>query len=167
MHRDKYSLRSFISKHSAGLKLAAAAAVVGGAIASAGMAFAQATPPVAPPAVTPEAAALAPLTFTSQQVSAGRGIFGGACAGCHGETLAGLDGGPPLVGDRFAHWYAGPVSALYDFVLTRMPMDAPGTLQPRQALGLVAFLLEHNGFVASDVPLPEDPAALALIGFRQ
>lgn len=138
------------------------------AVGTASIAFAQATPPaVAPPAVTPEAAALAPVTFTPQQVSGGRSIFGGSCSGCHGETLAGLDGGPPLVGDRFARWSTGPVSALYDFILTRMPADAPGTLQPRQALGLVAFILENNGFVAGDVALPEDPAALALLGFRQ
>ncbi|MCC6315205.1 MAG: cytochrome c [Thermomicrobiales bacterium] len=148
------------------MKLTIAGVVIGGAVAAAGTAIAQDAPP-APPAVTPEAAALAPLAFTAQQVATGRGLFGGGCAGCHGETLAGLDGGPPLVGDAFAHWYTGPVSALYDFVLNRMPLDAPGTLQPRQALGLVAFILEHNGFVAGDVALPEDPAALALLGFRQ
>lgn len=167
MPEAKYSFRSFVSKWSSGLKLTAAAAVVGGTVATAGLAFAQATPPATPPAATAEALALAPLTFTAQQVSVGRGIFGGGCAGCHGETLAGLDGGPPLVGDMFGHWYTGPVSALYEFVLARMPLDAPGTLQPRQALGLVAFILEHNGFVAGDVELPEDPAALATIGFRQ
>lgn len=161
MHWDRKSLRSFAYA----LKLTIAGAVIGGAVAAAGTAIAQ-TPP-APPAVTPEAAALAPLAFTAQQVSTGRGLFGGGCAGCHGETLAGLDGGPPLVGERFAHWFTGPVSALYDFVLNRMPLDAPGTLQPRQALGLVAFILEYNGFVAGDVALPEDPAALALLGFRQ
>lgn len=167
MHRDTYSLRSFIARHSAGLKMTAAAAIVAGAAVTGGMAFAQATPPVAPPAATPEALALAPLTFTAQQVSSGRGFFGGACAGCHGETLLGLDGGPPLVGDPFAHWYTGPVSALFEFVHTRMPMDAPGTLTPRQALGLIAYILENNGFAAGDVELPEDPAVLATIGFRQ
>ena len=167
MERARYSLQALMARRGRAARLTFAAAMVGGIIAGGGMALAQATPPVAPPAVTPEAAALAPLTFTSQQVSAGRGLYGGGCAGCHGETLGGLDGGPPLVGDTFAHWYTGPVSALYDFVLSRMPLDRPGTLQPRQALGLVALLLEHNGFVASEIPLPEDPAALALLGFRQ
>lgn len=107
------------------------------------------------------------MTFTAQQVSAGRGLYGNTCSGCHGQQLQGLDASPPLVGDPFAHWATGSVSALYEFILTRMPLDSPGSLQPRQALGLTAFLLERNGFTAGEVPLPEDPAAMALMGFRQ
>lgn len=146
---------------------AGAAVVAAAFLVAGGVAFAQVTLPVPPPAVTPEATALAPVTFTSQQVSAGRGLYGNSCAGCHGPLLQGLDASPPLVGDTFAHWAAGPVSALYEFILTRMPLDSPGSLQPRQALGLTAYLLMQNGFVAGDVPLPDDPAAMALLGLRQ
>ncbi len=147
--------------------LAGAVIVVASATVAGGMAFAQATLPVPPPAVTPEAAALAPVTFTTQQSSAGRGLYGNSCSGCHGQQLQGLDASPPLVGDTFARWAAGPVSALYEFILTRMPLDSPGSLQPRQALGLTAYLLLQNGFLPGDVPLPEDPAAMALMGLRQ
>lgn len=138
------------------------------AVVSTGSVLAQATPPVAaPPVATPEAAALEPVTFTAQQVTSGRGLFGNSCSACHGETLGGLDGGPPLAGPVFAHWYTGPVSALFDYIHTRMPADRPGSLTPTQAAALASFILAQNGFVAGDVPLPEDPAALALMGFRQ
>lgn len=146
---------------------AGASVTVAAVLAAGGMAFAQATLPAAPPAVTPEAAALAPVTFTTQQAGAGRGLFGNSCSGCHGQQLQGLDASPPLVGDTFARWAAGPVSSLYEFILTRMPLDSPGSLQPRQALGLTAYLLLQNGFVPGDVPLPDDPAAMALMGLRQ
>lgn len=145
------------------LRVAAVVIVVAGFAAAAGVAFAQAVPP----AVTPEALALAAIAFTSQQSAAGRGLYGNSCAGCHGQELQGLDASPPLIGATFSRWAATPVSALYEFILARMPLDSPGSLQPRQALGLTAFLLERNGFVAGDVPLPEDPAAMALIGLRQ
>ncbi len=113
------------------------------------------------------AGALAPLTFTAQQVSQGRSIFTDNCAGCHGETLGGLDGGPRLVGSAFPRWFEGPVSALHEFILTRMPADRPGTLTPRQTASLVAFIAQANGLVAGDTPLPEDAAILATMGFTQ
>jgi mono/diheme cytochrome c family protein len=107
------------------------------------------------------------LTFTAAQVSQGRGIFGGTCSGCHGENLAGLDGGPPLTGPSFAHWFEGPVADLFTFIHDRMPADRPGTLTERQTAGLVAFLAEGNGLTPGDTPLPEDPAALAAMAFHQ
>ncbi|MGD9740392.1 MAG: DUF1259 domain-containing protein [Parvibaculaceae bacterium] len=104
--------------------------------------------------------------FTAQQVTQGRGTYGNGCSGCHGETLAGLDGGPPLTGDLFARWFDGPVVDLFTFIHERMPADQPGSLTPRQVAGLVAFLSERNGFTAGDTALPEDPAALAGMVFR-
>ncbi len=114
-----------------------------------------------------EPAALGPLTFTGAQAGQGRGVFGDNCAGCHGEALAGLDGGPPLVGPAFSRWFQGPVVDLYNFILARMPADRPGSLTPRQVIGLVAFIVQSNGFVAGDVPLPEEVEALARMAFRQ
>jgi mono/diheme cytochrome c family protein len=113
------------------------------------------------------AGGLAPLTFTAQQVSQGRSIFTDNCAGCHGEDLRGLDGGPRLVGSAFPRWFEGPVSALHEFILTRMPADRPGSLNPRQATALVAFIAEANGLTPGDTALPEDAAALATMGFTQ
>lgn len=113
------------------------------------------------------AGGMTPLIFAAAQVSLGRSIFTDNCAGCHGEALTGLDGGPPLVGPSFARWFSGPVGALHEFILTRMPADRPGTLNPRQAAALLSFIAQTNGFVAGDTPLPEDPALLANMGFTQ
>ena len=113
-----------------------------------------------------EAPALEPVTFTSAQVSRGRQLYGGNCASCHGEDLAGLDA-PALSGDFFTHWYGGPVADLFDYIQIGMPANNPGSLTPVQVAGLVAFILQRNGFAAGDTPLPEDAETLRTIGFTQ
>lgn len=109
---------------------------------------------------------LGPLTFTDTQARQGRAVFGGLCAGCHGDTLGGLDA-PALVGDLFAEWFEGPVSDLFDFIMTNMPLDAQGTLTPQRTAQLTAFILQRNDFVPGDIPLPDDLELLALMGFAQ
>jgi uncharacterized protein YjbI with pentapeptide repeats len=114
----------------------------------------------------PEPPGLEPVVFTPAQVTQGRGLFGSSCTGCHGENLQGLDA-PPLTGDFFTHWYDGPVAALFDYIITTMPLDRPGSLTPQQTAALVAFILERNGFAPGETPLPAEPEALARMGFRQ
>jgi mono/diheme cytochrome c family protein len=111
-------------------------------------------------------ATLAPLTFTDTQARQGRAVFGGTCAGCHGDNLAGLEG-PPLKGDVFARWFEGPVADLFNFIMSSMPADRPGTLSPQRTAQILAYILDGNGFVAGDVALPDDPAVLAGMGFVQ
>ena len=44
---------------------------------------------------------VAALSFTAAQATRGEALFQANCAGCHGATLQGSPGGPPLVGPAF------------------------------------------------------------------
>jgi mono/diheme cytochrome c family protein len=114
-------------------------------------------------------AKLAPITFTDEQARRGQAQFGSSgCGSCHGGNLQGLDGGPPLVGDQIkTDQFGGSVADLYNFILTNMPADNPGSLKPAQVAPLVAFIASKNGFAASDTPLPDDPAEMAKLGFTK
>lgn len=122
---------------------------------------------IAGPTATAQDTELQPLTFTEDQVSRGASVFDRNCSACHGENLGGLDDGPPLTGTFFEHWYAGTVADLFAYVSAGMPADNPGALSTTQYVNVIAFILSENGFVAGEEPLPEDPEALALIGFTQ
>ncbi len=133
--------------------------------------------PLAPVGSGDDGLLLAPLTFTEQQVDAGRNrYFRAECADCHAANLAGVldtredgDGdGPALTGRRFVErWFGGPVSELFRTIVETMPPERPGTLDLAQYADLVAFILAENGFRTGDVPLPTDPDALAGMGFYQ
>lgn len=110
-------------------------------------------------------AELSPLTFTERQVIVGRSVFGGGCANCHAEDLRGMDG-HPLIRSEWI-WFERPIADLFNYIQAAMPLDNPGSLNNRQVAGLVALIAEANGFVAGDVALPEDPAELTGMGFRQ
>lgn len=108
---------------------------------------------------------LQPPAFTDRQARQGRAVYGGLCAGCHGDDLAGLDA-PPLVGDFFlGHWEDGSVAELFTFIMTSMPVGNPGSLSESRTAQLVAYILSSNDFAPGDEPLPEDPELMTEMGF--
>ncbi|MGD9739811.1 MAG: c-type cytochrome [Bauldia sp.] len=143
-----------------------AAAVVAGLAAAPSIAQTPPPAPAAAPATPAPAGDLAPLTFSTQQVTAGRSLYNGTCSGCHGQDLQGLDA-PALTGDAFTHWTTQPVGELYNYIKAVMPADNPGGLTDVQVAGAVAFILSRNGFTPGEVALPTDPAALLLMGYVQ
>src|SRR5690606_27531960 len=103
-----------------------------------------------------------PLSFTAEQVDAGRRAYEQACAMCHGVNLGDGALGAPLTGPAFMSKYGGDtVWRLFDVTRTTMPTASPGTLDEQTYVNLVAFLLESNDVVAGETPLPADPQALA------
>ncbi|MCA0002174.1 cytochrome c [Mesorhizobium sp. B292B1B] len=113
------------------------------------------------------AATLGPLTFSADQAGAGRTKFLSTCVLCHKADLSG-GFGPPLRGSVFTQkWFPGSVSALFSFIKTNMPRNAPGTLSNAEVSALIAFISSENGKTAGDVALPSDLMALAGIGFDQ
>jgi cytochrome c len=93
----------------------------------------------------------------------GAAIYAQKCASCHGAKGEGIAPTyPQLIGveprDSFPfgkdakipktvgnYWpYA---TTLYDYVHRAMPLTAPGSLQPDEVYGVVAFLLAENGIV--------------------
>ena len=102
--------------------------------------------------------------YTDVQADRGERAYGQACAHCHGLSLEG-DGAreiPTLVTDQFLRrWRGKPVQALFDSLMRSMPADDRGSLTPRAAADLIAYLLRANGAPSGDDPLPSERDALA------
>lgn len=88
-------------------------------------------------------------TFTSAQAGPGSLVYAQTCAQCHGTNLRGQSG-PALTGPSFNQAYKTP-SALYDFIRTQMPYNAPGSLSTTQYQQVTAFLLARNGRLGGTV----------------
>ena len=88
--------------------------------------------------------------FTAEQAKRGRTTYDTKCASCHdGGTM-----GPELWGDAFlANWDNKDLSALFSRIQTTMPEDAPGSLTENEALDIIAYVVQTNGFPAGDKPM--------------
>ncbi len=98
------------------------------------------------------------VTFTAEQVEAGKKVFNEDCVECHGKDLrGGLLGGPPLRGQAFEAKYGKglPAGALYEVMQATMPPNAPGSYSPETYAALMAHILKTNGY-KSGAPLPAD-----------
>jgi hypothetical protein len=82
--------------------------------------------------------------FTSAQADRGGAVYGMRCGECH--EGADVDG-PPLTGTPFVdRWREDTLDRLLDFIRTRMPQQAPGSLPDAAYLDVLAHLLQENGF---------------------
>ena len=109
--------------------------------------------------VRPDGTGLPPGSGTASQ---GAAIYARRCVACHGRTGSEgpfdlLVGREPRQGFPFGRdprWvrtignYWPYATTLYDYIQRAMPLDAPGSLQPDEVYGLVAFLLWRNEIVA-------------------
>ena len=103
------------------------------------------------------------LSFTQDQVAAGRADYREHCASCHGPRLEGEHVSPPLVGARFDQSWRGKSAGVLAFHLRRMPpepIDAPGGLGDETYANILAHILDANGLETGDEVLPSDLAAL-------
>jgi len=89
--------------------------------------------------------------YTAEQARRGRSTYDTKCASCHdGGTM-----GPELWGDAFlATWDNKDLGALFTRIQTTMPEDAPGSLTESDALDVIAYVVQTNGFPAGDKALP-------------
>ena len=60
-------------------------------------------------------------------------------------------------------WDRRPLSDLYQFIVTRMPKNEPGSLQPDEYADVLAYLLKLNDFPSGSEALPADSLALKKI----
>jgi mono/diheme cytochrome c family protein len=142
-------------------------AFVAGLVGAAGLAVASAAEPAL---ATQPAAAAARYAwdgiFTDVQADRGEREYGRTCSHCHGLALEG-DGArevPTLVSDPFMRrWRGRTVQALFDSLIRSMPADDRGTLSPRAAADLIAYLLRANGAPAGETPLPSERDAIAAV----
>lgn len=122
--------------------------------------------------VRPDGAGLPPGRGT---VAQGKEVYAAKCAACHGEAgrngpfdaLAGREprGGFPFGRDpslvRTVGNYWPYATTLYDYIHRAMPWTQPGSLEPDEVYGLVAYLLFLNEIVPEGAVL--DAASLPKI----
>jgi mono/diheme cytochrome c family protein len=115
--------------------------------------------PVAEPSVLAGA-------YTEEQALLGRELYYQHCLQCHGETMAGADKAPPLVGPQFAStWKGAPLAALVARIAT-MPPEKPASLLEEQRVAILTYMLWYNGLPLGSQPLPVDQDALMKIVFQ-
>ena len=91
--------------------------------------------------------------FTEAQASRGEATFRRVCSACH-------DTGE-FSGGRFRLTWVGQTAGdLFDTIATLMPEGDPGSLTPAQYAGVVAYLLQVNGYPAGESDLPTSLSAL-------
>ena len=94
--------------------------------------------------------------YTAEQASRGRDMYAMQCQSCHTPASH--------TGAVFATWWdRKPLSDLYQFIVTRMPKNEPGSLQPDEYADVVAYLLKLNDLPTGSDPLPADSVALKKI----
>jgi S-disulfanyl-L-cysteine oxidoreductase SoxD len=92
--------------------------------------------------------------FTTAQADRGDAVYSEKCATCH--EGADVDG-PPLTGTPFVdRWREDTLDGLFEFIKTRMPQTAPGSLPEAAYLDIVAHLLHENDYPAGDRELTPD-----------
>ena len=92
--------------------------------------------------------------FTAAQADRGDAVYSEKCATCH--EGADVDG-PPLTGTPFVdRWREDTLDGLFEFIKTRMPQTAPGSLPETAYLDIVAHLLHENDYPAGERELTAD-----------
>lgn len=117
-------------------------------------------------AQTPAPRSILSGAYTEEQALRGRELYYQHCLQCHGETLAGADKAPPLVGPQFASTWAGaPLAALVARIAT-MPPENPAGLPQQQRVEILAYVLWYNGLPLGSEALPVEQQALAEMTFQ-
>jgi S-disulfanyl-L-cysteine oxidoreductase SoxD len=102
--------------------------------------------------------------YTDAQAQRGNDLYQNNCASCHGGGLQGEEENPPLSGKHFFTRFGGmPVSALYGFINTQMPLGQAGALGAQGNADVTAYILSVNRFPAGQAELPADLPTLRTI----
>jgi S-disulfanyl-L-cysteine oxidoreductase SoxD len=92
--------------------------------------------------------------YTQAQAKRGEAVYSTSCIGCHEGRDA---DGPQLMGKSFLdRWREDTLEPLFTFIKTTMPGNAPGSLDERTYIDVVAFVLEANGLPAGNRELSAD-----------
>jgi mono/diheme cytochrome c family protein len=104
--------------------------------------------------------------YTTAQAGRGKAIYTAECQSCHGERLGGgfdaAEQVPALKRGDFG-LSRRDLNNLYGFVLESMPRNEPGNLSAANAVDVIAYILQQNGFPAGGTDLVPDPSVLETI----
>ena len=90
------------------------------------------------------------------EAAEGRDVYDGRCKSCH--TAISHTGAPFR-----ANWDKKPLADLYDYMVEKMPKDAPGTLSEEEYTQVLAYVLRMNGMPAGTDNLSSDRKVLKSI----
>ena len=94
--------------------------------------------------------------YTSAQAKQGQDQFEHNCARCHGKALEGSQFGPPLKGEDFQGRWAGKALAdMFYYIRSNMPPTTPGSISHHDLAALLAYIMQENGVMPGDQPLPD------------
>lgn len=94
--------------------------------------------------------------YSKPQAATGKETFLNICSACHTSGQ--------FRGETFQRaWDGRSVDDLFQLLRTTMPQDDPGGLSSGEYVGVIAYILELNGFPAGSTQLPTDAAALRQI----
>jgi cytochrome c553 len=92
--------------------------------------------------------------YTSAQAEQGKVPFTGLCRRCHSDNLEGSERGPALKGEPFmVNWDQQDLDRLRAKIRDTMPPDDPGKLTDDDYVGIVAYILQANGYPAGSTNL--------------
>ena len=94
--------------------------------------------------------------YTAAQATKGEQVYMTFCVSCHpvGTYAA------QAFKDK---WNGAPLSKLFDFVTQTMPKNEPGSLDDREYVLAISYILKINGAPPGKTPLPADSKALQKI----
>jgi mono/diheme cytochrome c family protein len=95
--------------------------------------------------------------FTETQASRGEAAYVRACAACHKEDLLGSSTAPALAGEAFfRRWNESTVDDVVQSMRGTMPQQAPGSLEPKEYVDILTYLLKASGSPAGTAELTAD-----------
>jgi mono/diheme cytochrome c family protein len=95
--------------------------------------------------------------YSAAQAERGKVPFTGVCRRCHADTLEGSRRGPALKGESFmADWEAQDLRRLFDKMRDTMPPDSPSSLDDREYLDVMTYILQANGYPAGKSDLTRE-----------
>jgi mono/diheme cytochrome c family protein len=89
--------------------------------------------------------------FEASQATSGQAIYTQYCASCHAPNLNGgaNQGAPALRGDKFMeNWREDSLASLYTKIKTTMPRRDSKSLNEKETVDIVAYIMQANEFPA-------------------
>ncbi|HSR07594.1 MAG TPA: cytochrome c [Bryobacteraceae bacterium] len=91
--------------------------------------------------------------YTTAQAKRGQASYEAHCMSCHRADLGGFSG-PPLKGDLFIdRWREFNLNVLFDAIRAAMPLGNPGSLDEKDYLDIVTYILQTNDLPAGAAEL--------------
>ena len=100
--------------------------------------------------------------YTKAQADGAKKQYDTMCADCHPFTVAAKKKPKDLpLGDEpfFETWTGRPLNEMVTVIALTMPNDGSATVTEAEAIDLVAYILQQNGFPAGKQPLTKETAA--------